>query len=366
MNIEIYSVKGMSGLLLKEKLEAALQTNHLSCSVNLINSVDQFIQAGLSSVPALKIGKKIIGHPSSEALDVMVQRAVDFILEERVHSILVPIDFSPESVHGLKYAYMMASHLQLGVTLIYVHYPVYDPVTSTSLNGYLVRENEKKLASLVAEIDETMPRGPNKVPVFTHVEEGTITSSLTDFFQDQKYELMIMGTKGTDNGLRHIIGSVSSTVSLHGNKPVIVVPPQAELILPTKVVIGFTDEFLIDEGLKAVLELGMANQVFFDFVHVTDDKKVFKKLKDKLYLSLHAYKDLQYDFHLRSAGEQHLHVHEALIAYAQDIEAGMILLMTKHRSFMENLLHKSVTKKAILYSKIPIMVLHPFSSAGES
>ena len=48
-----------------------------------------------------------------------------------------------------------------------------------------------------------------------------------------------------------------------------------------------------------------------------------------------------------------------LIGHAQEVHADLILLLTKHRSFVENLRHKSVTKKAILYSKIPLMILHP-------
>ncbi len=83
MNIEVYSVKGFSGNLLKIKLEEALEKNKLSGEVSLFNNVDQFIEAGLSSVPALKIGNKIIVHPADHDIDAMIREAMDFIKEEQ-------------------------------------------------------------------------------------------------------------------------------------------------------------------------------------------------------------------------------------------------------------------------------------------
>ncbi len=366
MNIEVYSVKGFSGSLLKNKLEEALEKNKLSYSVSLINNVDQFIEAGLSSVPALRIGNKIIEHSSNQALDEMVQRAVDFILEEKVNSILVPIDFSQESIHGLRYAKMMAGYLGLGVTLVHVHYPIYDPVSSVALNVHLIKENEKQLEALASKImDENMDDGIH-VHVSTHVEEGAITGSLTDLLRNKKYELMIMGTKGVDTGIRRIFGTISSSVSRHGNKPVIVVPPHAELKFPGKVVIGFTEELIISNTLESILSFGAKNHVFFDFVHISDDQKGFSKLKDKLYEKLMMQRDLLCGFNILSVSEHQQQIHEVLFEYAQEVRAGMILLVTKHRNFMESIRHKSVTKKALQQSTIPLMIVHPVSAPVEA
>lgn len=366
MNIEVYSVKGFSGSLLKSKLEAALEKNRLIYSVSLINNVDQFIEAGLSSVPALKIGNKIIEHPSDQAFDDMVQKAVDFILEEKINSILVPVDFSQESIHGLHYAKMMAGSLGLGITIVHVHYPIYDPVSSVALNVHLVRQNENQLDALAAKLMEADPHDGFHVHVSTHVEEGAIAGSLTDLLENEKYEMMIMGTKGIDSGVRRLFGSISSAVSRHSHKPVIVVPPHAELKFPGKIVIGFAEELVLNNTLEFILSFGEKNHVFFDFVHISDDQKGFRKLKDKLYEKLMTKRDLLCGFNIRPVSGQQQQIHEVLFEYARDVHAGMILLVTKHRNFIESLRHKSVTKKALQQTTIPLMIVHPIHELVET
>lgn len=361
MYIEVYSVKGFSGNLLKIKLEEALERNKLAYPVRLINDVDQFIDAGLSSVPALRIGNKIIEQPTDNAMDEMIQAAVQFLMEEKSKSILVPVDFSPESIHALYYAKMMAGYLGLGVTIVHVHYPIYDPVSSVSLNVHLLKQNEKQLQELASRVMGEDQHSGIPVHISIHLEEGVVESSLTELLGNDKYEMIVMGTKGVDTGLRRIFGTVSSSVSRHSIKPVIVVPPHAELKFPGKVIIGFTEELIIDDTLKSILTFGEKNNVFFDFVHISDDHKNFSKLKDKLYEKLMTQRDLLCGFNIRSLSDDHQQIHEVLFDYAHEVHAGMILLFTKHRNFVENLGHKSVTKKALQQSTIPIMIVHPVS-----
>jgi len=180
MNIEVYSVKGFAGNLLKNKLEEALELNKLAFPVSLINDVDQFIELGLSSVPAVRVGTKIIEHPTNRALDDMVKTAMELILEDEEESILVPIDFTPESIHGLRFAQTMAKYLGLGITLVHVRYPVYDPVSSVALNVHLARQDEKKLEALASQaMEEGLKFGLN-THISSRVDEGSITDSMTD------------------------------------------------------------------------------------------------------------------------------------------------------------------------------------------
>ncbi|MGB4847151.1 MAG: universal stress protein [Saprospiraceae bacterium] len=365
MNIEVFSVKGFSGNLLKNLLEEALKKNNLSYSVSLINSVDQFIEAGLASVPALKIGNKIIQNSTDDAMEEMIREAVDFLKENEEHDILVPVDFSPASLHGLHYAKMMAGYLGLGINIVHVHYPVYDPVTSVSLDEHLMKQCEQQVEDLAAELRKEDEKSNNPVHISTNLEIGGIDVSLIDILENRKYDMMVMGTKGTDTGIRRWFGTVTATVSRHGNKPVIVVPPQAEIKFPGKIVIGFSEELIMDKTLETLLTFGAQNNVFFDFVHINDNEKEFKKLKDKLYENLMSNRDLLVGFNIRSMPLGQKHIDEVLSEYADDVKAGMIVLVTKHRSFIENLTHKSVTKSALLHATLPLMIIHPVLNAAD-
>lgn len=365
MNIEVFSVKGFSGNLLKNMLEEALLKDKLSYPVSLISNVDQFIEAGLASVPAVKIGNKIIQNSSENGMEEMIREVVDFLKENEVHDILVPVDFSLESLHGLHYAKMMASHLGLGINIVHVHYPIYDPVTSVSLDEHLIKQVEQQVIDLAEELRKEDEKSIKPVRISTKFEIGGIDVSLIDILEHKSHDLMIMGTKGTDTGIRRYFGTVTSTVSRHGTKPVIVVPPQAEIKFPGKIVIGFSEELIIDKTLETLLTFGAKNNVFFDFVHINDNEKEFKKLKDKLYEKLMSNRDLLVGFNIRSMPGGQKPIDEVLSEYADEVKAGMIVLVSRHRNFIENLRHQSVTKKALLHTHIPLMVIHPVVNSVE-
>lgn len=83
MKIEIFGIKGSQSSLLKNKLEEALTQHQLSYQVKAIYNVDEFIKAGLSSIPALKAGDKIIEHDHQKyTIDETVQKVIDYIQVE--------------------------------------------------------------------------------------------------------------------------------------------------------------------------------------------------------------------------------------------------------------------------------------------
>jgi Universal stress protein family len=100
-------------------------------------------------------------------------------------------------------------------------------------------------------------------------------------------------------------------------------------------------------------------------VHINDDEKQFKKLKDKLYEQLMSNRDLLVGFNIRSMPLGQKNIDEILSEYAEDVKAGMIVLVVKHRSFIENLMHTSVTKKALLHASLPLMIIHPVLNAAD-
>src|SRR4030095_10511297 len=259
------------------------------------------------------------------------------------------------------FAQMMAGYLDLGITLVHIRYPIYDPVSSATLNVHLTRQDEKKLEALASQAMEEGLRFGLNVHITSRVDEGSITDSLTDLLDEKKYRMMIMGSKGMDTGIRRLFGTISSSVINHGNKPVIVVPPGTEIKYPGKIVIGFTEELIINKTIESILEFGEKNNVLFDFINISDDETVFTKLKNKLYAKLMTQRNLLHGFNIRMIHGGDREIHELLLAYAHQANAGMILLVTKHRNFIEKLSHKSVTKRAVIQSDLPLMIIHPTS-----
>jgi len=358
MNIELYSVRGFTGSALKTKMEEALASHHMPYTIMEINHVDQFIKAGLASVPAFKIGEKIFQHPHDGDLNETVNMVMHYILSENVNSILVAVDFTEESNHAIAYAKMIAQHLGYGMTLAHVHQTLYDPISGGALDVQFLQDANTRLEEMVSELNLDHAAHGINVHVNAHLEVGEAASSLIELLDHGKYELMIMATKATDNALRRFLGTVSSEVSRLSHKPVVVIPPNAEIRFPGKLVVGFSEELFLDGTLEYILSFGVKHKVIFDFVHVTKDPQNFEVLKGKLYEKLMLRRDLLGGFNIRSLHEDDRKVHEILFAYATDARAGMVILVSHHRGFMENLRHTSVTRKALLHPEIPLMIVH--------
>ncbi len=366
MNIELYSVKGFTGSALRQKLEVALASYHMPYTIVEISHVDQFIKAGLASVPAFKIGTKIIQHPHDGNPDETVQKVIDYIKSEKVNSILVPVDFTEESSGAIDYARMMASHFGYGLTLAHVYQTLYDPVSAGAIDVQFMADTNKRLLTLVDTINAENEKLGISVPVMAHLEIGDASSSLIDLLNHGQFELLIMATKAIDNPVRRIFGTISSEVSRHSNKPVLVIPPQTEIKFPGKMVIGFTEELMLEGTLEYILAFGAKNNAFFDFVHITSDVAQFTLLKNKLYERLVVNREMLCGFNIRSVTDHDQQIHEVLFGYAQEVRAGMVILVTHHRSFLESLSHSSVTKKALQHPPLPLMIIHHSKNDGKS
>ena len=53
---------------------------------------------------------------------------------------------------------------------------------------------------------------------------------------------------------------------------------------------------MLDKALEDILDFGAKNNVFFDFIHVTDDHDAFEKIKNELYEKLVVNRELQCGF----------------------------------------------------------------------
>lgn len=358
MHIELYSVKGFTGSALKQTLEEALHENQLPFTVSEINHIDQFIKAGLTSVPAFKIGDKVIAHRDRASVEETIKEVMDYVNAECLLSVLVPVDFTEESMHAIAYANVVAQKLNLGLTLVHIHKPIYDPVSAGALDVQFLHNSNERLIELVDSYNTDNANNDIAVGVSAHLEVGEPSTSLIDLFDEGKYEVMVIGTRGVDNTMRRLFGTVSSTVSRKSKKPVVVVPVQSELKFPEKIVVGFTEELMLDTALEDILDFGTKNNVFFDFIHVTDDNDAFEKIKNELYEKLVVNRELQCGFNIRPVFDTSQQIDHTLFSYAHEVGAQMVALVTHQRSFAESLMHTSVTKNALAHPEVPVMIFH--------
>ncbi|MDH5547319.1 MAG: universal stress protein [Gammaproteobacteria bacterium] len=127
-------------------------------------------------------------------------------------SILVALDLSPESQQVIEKAKEIAAQSGAAISVIHVVEPVITdsnyvlPDVYVDLEAALVDRAEKFLADLLKR------NGLNSVAVF--VEVGSIKGQIFQKIEQEKVDLIVMGTHGR-HGIARLLGSTASAV-LHG------------------------------------------------------------------------------------------------------------------------------------------------------
>ncbi len=143
-----------------------------------------------------------------------------------VTRVLIPVDFSEDSLHAADYGADLAKRFNAEVILLYVVEPIYyaAPVdmyaTSPSLATLLVEQREsarKQLAELMTKLEK------QRLRVTALLKTGAPAHVIPDTAKRTKADLIVMATHGR-TGLAHVLmGSVAERVVRMAECPVLTV-----------------------------------------------------------------------------------------------------------------------------------------------
>ncbi|MFZ0183637.1 MAG: universal stress protein [Nitrosotalea sp.] len=141
------------------------------------------------------------------------------MIKRAIKKILVPMDGSKSSFSALDEAIYMASQFDAQITVLYVLHVAYD-------NPDLVNTPEtRKLLKKVTEFLENAEKQviKNKISFKKETLFGQESKKIIDFSQKEKFDLIVMGSRGLGPVKRMILGSVASSVVIKSKIPVLVV-----------------------------------------------------------------------------------------------------------------------------------------------
>ncbi len=364
MDIKLFCTNSFTGSALKSKLELMLVEHNLAYQINEVNNAEYFVKEGVSSVPAIKVMNKIVTHDESSNIDDTVKMVLDVLQGISERYILVPLDFTPESVHALRYAIMIASRLNKGITLVHIHEPLIDQVTNSAFDVEMMKRNRQRLDEMLLEVGWDKFQSGSQIPVNIKFETGDAVSHIVPIMNDEKYDFIIMSTKAENTFWKRILSSVSLGVSRRSLKPIIVVPPDAEIKFPEKMVVGVVNEILYEDALDFLLEFASDNGVYLEFAHILDNNEHFELIKKHLTERIFSYEKKLIGFNIVPLRNGFAHVDKSLQNMTSQGGADMLVLMTHHRNLINSLGHRSITKRVLLQPELPVMILHGEDEKG--
>jgi nucleotide-binding universal stress UspA family protein len=357
MVIEVYSVRNFTGSALKTKLEEALRVLQLPYTVRENHNIEDFIRMGLTSIPAVKVGHTILPYNEAQSFESTIEKVVEAIESNKNRYILVPVDFTPESLETLQYAILLAEEDGQDVLIAHIHEPLYDPITGSSFDQHILEANHTQLEDLVSSITRQLHERSSTVTVKPYFAIGDKLNRLARLADADQCAMIIMNTHAAGTWMRKFFGTVPLAISKKINVPLLAVPPGVPYQVPQKVVVAVPPDGLRREELEYCLYLAADHRIFLDFIYVTDESAACKTIREDLLKEeiLQRLSRTDYAFHqVRTGGDP---AEVAISDYAAFARAGWILLFGRNHSLIESLFHHSIRKHSVLDPAIPVLLM---------
>lgn len=136
--------------------------------------------------------------------------------------VLVPVDGSDNSFRALDVALLLSEKLGAKITAIHVmeEIPVLH-IHSEKLLRELLDAYKKERQIILTKSAEVATR--KGISINTKLLQGNAGSTILDFCEKEKYDIIVMGSRGMGKFKELVLGSVSNKVIHHASCPVLIV-----------------------------------------------------------------------------------------------------------------------------------------------
>lgn len=272
---------------------------------------------------------------------------------------LLPTDFSENASHALRVAAALANKAKAKLELVHINTAVaYSPPLPEYYGGDLYDSTEyyetaaRELHNLKKELTEKPEL--NGLDIETRIEEGFLFSSVRRIAEEDKVDLVVMGTKGASGVNEFFIGSNTEKVIRTAPCAVLTVPEKSGDFDPKVVVIPTT----LRKDQKPVFDWAARLQQHYPLkvkvlylnnpADLEDDKEIEKTVQE--FASASGLKDVETFGSTSTFNEEF-----AILSFAQEQKADLIAMVTHQRRGLSHLLFGSLTEDAANHSDIPVL-----------
>lgn len=280
-----------------------------------------------------------------------------------IQKILVPTDFSNESLTALDHAALFANAFSAEVVLLhvvesYAYNAVLDNL-GTTYQEIVGKGIEEKLQQLL--VDRKSLAG---LAVQTRLEEGKVHRVIHRLAEEEGFDLIVMGTHGA-SGIGHlekmVLGSNAYRTMNSSPIPVLTVrdtqkPPRLErIVLPLDITKQTTNK------VKMAIDLAKLFQASIYIVAITEFLDDFNPNIDRVPKEL---EEVEHRVHAAgiactAAQIKYKDVAKGVISYAENVRGDLIVIMTRQENLLEELILGSHARKIVSQSHVPVLSVRP-------
>lgn len=274
-------------------------------------------------------------------------------------NILCPIDFSEAATNALLYASDLAIKSGACLHLFHTYYfPSIIPFTELYLQPEINHEYEPEVKARLEHLINWINKvnTPASVQASCTVRCGPAADGIAAMANEIKADLIVMGTEGASNVAEEWMGTHTSSVIKQTRCPVLVIPAKAIYRKIKQMVYAIELDEAENEQIKFVARLARYLDATLLFLHV--EKEDMEAVQhDTIHNIRKLSRQLPYD-HISFYVNGNRNVQQGIDTFVLQKQADLLVTVTHHRNFLQQLIDRSLSRKQVFHSRIPVLILH--------
>ncbi|SRX72898.1 universal stress protein [Aequorivita antarctica] len=276
-----------------------------------------------------------------------------------MRKILIPTDFSENSMNAIKYATELFKYNRAEIYLLHAFADeVYD-AKSRLANEIFDDLQKKTLAKTKAALENFREKivdfSPNpKHNIHTIAEFGLLVDSVNDWVEKENIDVVVMGTKGETADKKITFGTNTLQVIKYVKCPVLAIPVVFGDVHPKNIL--FPTDYQLPykrRELKLVSSIAKCFVSKVDFLYVSKFSSLSLRQQDNKNFLEASFCDNQISFKQENGTD----VTKAINTFVIENPIDMLIMVNTRHSYLENILYQSTIEKIGLHIDIPFLVL---------
>lgn len=273
--------------------------------------------------------------------------------------IILPTDFSENSYNAISYALRLYKEQESTFYLLNTYTPaVYKSEYLLHSPGQIglgdmhLSHSLEQLQALKTKLEDTY-----KNPLHTfivHAAFNTLPEEVRKFVEQEKADLVIMGTQGATGAKEILLGTHAVHVLKHVHCPVIVIPSGYKFIRPGEIL--FPTDFEVafnNKSLDSLLGLAQIHKSSIEVVHIATGYGLSESQKKNMGQLVKVLHRVPHKIHDLPSQE----LIAAINAFQQQLEVQFLVMVKNKHNFFESLFVAPVINKIAFHVTIPFMVI---------
>ncbi len=274
--------------------------------------------------------------------------------------ILLPTDFSGNSLNAITYAIGMYREEKAVFTLLHA-YRIFDYHEESKLavkpgeksREKTEREVEKQLKQLV---DKLVPEAGKDHIFKTSAHNLLLVDAIKRELRTHQQDLIVIGTQGHTGDREVIYGSNTIHIMEELEKcPVLAVPAHASFKPPAEIVLANSFKVaLTPHDLDFLINMAHRFHSAIRILHIAEEGGLSRSQKFNREQLQEKLEGVKHSFHFL----EYLSVPMGIYSFLESRGSDMIAFINKKHTLVQNLLMQPLYKNLAHYAKVPVLVLH--------